>query len=343
MEHQAHPAEPSEADKAPEQAAWDELSERERETVKARFNIQSDDPASLMRLLAMRLATRSPSGAIALGVRDSVAWGVAWGEAVVLNSGPGAWAFEPLAEVLSQVLNAPISTTPARWNYVLGWDGGEVQSSFIPLESMRIASDKRLTAQAFARHNVSAPETLLLESEREVQQVLAPRADEEWVLKWPIGCGGSGHRLIATGDAIPIDWPRPFVLQRFVRLERPEVFRLYGIAGRLFGWNARRFAPGQSDSPFVAHARGARYEDAGELPPAAEDVARAALESCGLLSSFGCADLMRDSSGRWLALEVNTDGLFQHIDRDVPPEIAHQINARLNNAFSLWAAQAAST
>jgi hypothetical protein len=29
---------------------------------------------------------------------------------------------------------------------------------------------------------------------------------------------------------------------------------------------------------------------------------------------------MRDEQGRWLALEVNTDGVFQHVDRDVPPQ-----------------------
>jgi hypothetical protein len=188
----------------------------------------------------------------------------------ILNAGPGAWAFEPLANRLSQVLEWPIATTPARWNYVLGWDGDGVAPSFIPFEAIRIASDKRLTAEAFTRSQVPAPETLLLEDDPEMQQVLGARSEEEWVLKWPVGCGASGHRLIALGDEVPREWPRPFVLQKFIRLVRPEVFRLYAVGGEVFGWNVRRFpteaTSGASASPFVAHARGARYEDAGLLP-----------------------------------------------------------------------------
>lgn len=159
-------------------------------------------------------------------------------------------------------------------------------------------------------------------------------------MKWPIGCGASGHRMISVDDenSPGADWPRPFVLQKFIRLARPEVFRLYAIGGETFGWNARRFpsgSPASPYSPFVAHARGARYEDAGPLPPDAEATARAALEAAGLLGSFGCADLMRDADGRWLALEVNTDGVWQHVDRDVQPRsILDELNVRLARAVT---------
>jgi hypothetical protein len=37
-------------------------------------------------------------------------------EAAVVNSGPGAWAFETLAEQLSRGLWIDVSPTPRRWN-----------------------------------------------------------------------------------------------------------------------------------------------------------------------------------------------------------------------------------
>lgn len=316
-------------------AAWAELTSGEQEEVRDRFGL-ADSPDKIIEqavydvepepgILKLRNAVRASASTC------SGLW------AAVLSEGPDAWIFEPLAERLSQVLGWPIVSSPSRLNYVLAWEGAEVANSFVPFEAMRIASDKRLVAHAFSISQVPTPETLLPESEHDLQQVLALRSHEEWVLKWPTGCGGVGHRIIASGDEVPPNWPRPFVLQKFIRLERPEVFRLYAVGGELFGWNVRRFTSGASASPFVAHARGARYEDAGEAPAEAEAVARAALRSCELLGSFGCADLMRDSAGRWLALEVNTDGVFQHVDRDVPEAIAREIEDRLARAIWDWA------
>ena len=37
----------------------------------------------------------------------------------VLNAGPGAWAFEPLANQLAAALGIDVSTEPRRFNYVL--------------------------------------------------------------------------------------------------------------------------------------------------------------------------------------------------------------------------------
>ena len=204
------------------------------------------------------------------------------------------------------------------------------QKSFIPLDAINIATDKRETAHVFNAENVPSPPTFLLD-DAELADFLSKGNTRQWLLKWPVGCGAAGHRFIQAGDSIPDDWPRPLVIQEFIEQNRPEVFRIYCVAGELFGFNARRFA-GDNDSPFVAHARGAHYET--ELaPPEAEAVAHIALKATNLRDSFGCVDLLRSPNGEWLALEVNTDGLWMHVDRDVPESIGTEIEERLTGAF----------
>ncbi len=261
--------------------------------------------------------------------------------ATILNAGAAAWIFEEHARHLSRALNLEISATPAEFNYVLGWDEAPPPNghSFIPFEAIQIASDKRIMATIFEKNGVAIPRTVLLDSVAEVTQFLRRETHCQWVLKWPIGCAASGHRLLTSGVTIPDDWPRPYLLQEFVRSEVPEVFRLYGAGGETFGWNARRFPDGAKSSPFVAHARGAHYEIEAAVPPAAAEQARRALSCTKLLDSFGCADLMRDQNNRWLVLEVNTDGVFNYVDRDISIEnITAEIDQRLNTAFHNWRA-----
>lgn len=256
----------------------------------------------------------------------------------ILNAGPGAWAFEAHAERLARALWLEGVEAPAERCYLLGWDEGAPPpgKTFIPWDGIRMAADKRLQAAAFAARGVPMPETRLLATAPEVADAVRSELAREWVLKWPTGCGAGGHRLIAAGEPVPEDWPRPYVLQEFVRLERPEVYRLCGVAGALFGWNARRFPPGTAPSPWVAHARGARYQLVGEAPPEALEAARRALEAAGLLQSFGCVDLLPGLYG-WLVLEVGTDGVFNHVDRDLGiPELEQEIERRLAEAFWRW-------
>src|SRR5262249_2687087 len=102
------------------------------------------------------------------------------------------------------------------------------------------------------------------------------------------------------------------------------------------GWIARRFPAGAKASPWVAHARGARYERSGEAPAAALVAARAALVATELIGSFGCVDLLRKPSGEWVVLEVGTDGLVNHVDRELgDPELEWEIQRRIAEAF--WA------
>lgn len=103
-------------------------------------------------------------------------------EAVILNAGPGAWAFEAHAERLSRSLGVPVCARPAAFNYLLGWEVAEPPLGaglFIPWSAIQIAADKRLTAAAFARAGVPTPQTHLLELPDEVRDVLSAPAPHE--------------------------------------------------------------------------------------------------------------------------------------------------------------------
>lgn len=261
----------------------------------------------------------------------------------ILNGGGGAWAFAGLADQLSQALWLDVSATPRDVNYLLQADDlnlGACGELFIPYRAMQLAADKRLLAEAFAAAGVPTPETRLVGSLAEAEQVLA-ETGREWCLKFPTGCGASGHRMLVGGMRLPADWPLPLVVQEFIRLDRPEVYRTYGAGGELFGWVARRFPREVKPSPWVAHARGARYESAGAPPAGALATARAALTAAGLLESFGCVDLLCRPTGEWVVLEVGTDGMFNHVDRDLGiPELEQEMQCRVAEAFwtrlGLW-------
>jgi hypothetical protein len=257
----------------------------------------------------------------------------------VLCGGDGAWAFEPLARSLAAALGVDVATTPQRFSYLLFTDAVPLPAgcaSFIPLESITLASDKRRLAEVFARGGVPIPETHLFDTWEAVQQFRTLRPETEWCLKFPTACGASGHRLLMDTPP-PARWPIPFVVQEFIRLEQPEVYRTYAAGGETFGWVVRRFPPGTKPSPWVAHARGAVYERAGTAPRAATAVARAALVATGLLGSFGCADLLQRPTGEWVVLEVGTDGLANHVDRSLGDvALETELIQRVAGAFWKW-------
>jgi|GEM_PF-1394508 len=255
----------------------------------------------------------------------------------VLNSGSGSWAFEPLALQLSSSLGVDIAGEPRGFNYLLHVEDTHrpVECKvFIPAKAIRLASDKRLLAEVFTKHDVPTPVTHLIDTYEHVLRFVIEHSGVEWCLKYPTGCGASGHRMIAEGSVEPQNWPRPFIIQEFIRLDRPEVYRTYCAAGELFGWVARRFPEGTRFSPWVAHARGARYVRLGAPPAEALEAARRALVATGLWNSFGCADLLRKPTGEWVVLEVGTDGLFNHVDRDLGDEhFERELHQRVADAF----------
>jgi glutathione synthase/RimK-type ligase-like ATP-grasp enzyme len=255
--------------------------------------------------------------------------------ATILNTGPGAWAFEEHAIKLSAVLWLDVCSEPAEKNYLLGWADTVPPrgKSFIPWPGIQIAADKRTQAKLFRDANVPMPQTELLETESEVREFLKANRSREWVLKYPLGCGASGHCLLTADAAIKTDWPKPYVVQEFIRLSSPEVYRLYCVDGHWFGWNARRFPAGVKPSPWVAHARGARYVHLGASPPEATAAAQTALEASGLKASFGVVDLIRREN-TWLVLEIGTDGVANHVDRDFDsPALTNELDERLAMAF----------
>lgn len=255
----------------------------------------------------------------------------------ILNGGNGGWAFESLARQLSAALWVDISPVVKDFNYLLYAEESDLppeESLFISYRAMQTAADKRLLAEWFLKAGVPTPETILLDTRQEVLSFVQGREDREWCLKYPLGCGASGHRLIQGELMLPRDWPKPFIVQEFIRLERPEVYRTYAAGGELFGWIARRFPEGSRASPWVAHARGARYERVGKAPEEALHAAQLALSATDLLETFGCVDLLRKATGQWVVLEVGTDGMFNHVDREVgDSDLEVEIQRRIAETF----------
>ena len=264
--------------------------------------------------------------------------------ACILNTGGNAWAFQPIAAALASRTGLPIASAPSCRNYLLGCDSlpdpDADQQYFVPIDAIQLASDKRLIAECFNREGVATPKTVLIEDLGAAKAFASKHNDHRWCIKYPTGCAASGHRLLDDLDVLPFDWPRPLVIQEFIQMSRPEVYRAYTVAGEMLGWMVRRYPTGKTGSPWVAHARGARYEDAGEPPADAMLVAKQALEASGLASNFGCVDLVHDDARGWLALEVGTDGGHSYVDRDIDNKaLENQLFDRLSIAISQFASQ----
>lgn len=122
-----------------------------------------------------------------------------------------------------------------------------------------------------------------------------------------------------------------------IKLKELQVFRLYCAGGILFGWNRRKFISDNSN-PWVAHANGAIYEVLKHPPEEVKDLATKALKATHLYDSFGCVDLLQDNDGNWLVLEVGTDGIFNHVDRNIGnSDLEIEINQRIAAAFTIEA------
>lgn len=156
----------------------------------------------------------------------------------------------------------------------------------------------------------------------------------QWCIKYPIGCGASGHRIINSIADIPQNWLKPYVVQKFINLDEPMVYRLYCAGKNLFGWNLRKFPPSAKRQPWVAHAQGAVYEVLNEVVDEVIEIAIKTFQATYLYDSFGCADLIKDSNGNWLVLEVGTDGIFNHVDRHTGnPSLEKKIHQNIARAF----------
>ena len=256
---------------------------------------------------------------------------------VILNSGNGAWAFQDLAESLADSLKIEVRNVPSDFNYVLSCPEANIKAiehkMFVPYRGIKLASDKRLLADVFIKNSITIPQTYLINTYSEVLAFIQ-NTTEQWCLKYPIGCGASGHRMIRDLQDIPQTWLQPYVVQKFIKLKELQVFRLYCAGGILFGWNRRKFTSQDNCSPWVAHANGAVYEVLKEAPEEAKNLTSKALKACELYDSFGCVDLLQDNDGNWLVLEVGTDGIFNHVDRNIGnSDLELEINQKIAAAF----------
>jgi len=129
-------------------------------------------------------------------------------------------------------------------------------------------------------------------------------------------------------------WRPPLLVQEFIALPDPGVHRLYSVANEPALWLVRSYPPGTPSSPWVSREHGAVPSLLGEPPAAAVRAAMAAMRAVGVADSFGCADLLRTPDGRWLVLEVNTDGVYQFIPREIGlPAYTAKLNELLRRAL----------
>ncbi|AUX45144.1 uncharacterized protein SOCE26_066250 [Sorangium cellulosum] len=264
-------------------------------------------------------------------------------KSVILHVGPYRPVFSDLPERLSRTTGAPLITgdrCPALecdLAYLLAWDRDEPPPCplFIPYEAMRLCEDKRAQARVFQRARVSTPEWRLIGSEDELRAFAARERDRRWVLKWPLGCGGLGHRVLTPETRVTRLWPIPLLVQELIEMDDPMVYRIHIAEGQLFGWSVRRFPPGAERSLWVAWSAGARYYHLpGDAPAEAAREAEKALSALGLATSFGCVDLLQRRDGRWVVLEANTDGLTSYLSRDMDaPDLVAEMDARVASAF----------
>lgn len=217
-----------------------------------------------------------------------------------------------------------VSEQPHRFNYLLHVEDSRLLencSSFVPIDSIQLASDKRLLAHVFLESKVPTLQTILLERFDEVQNLIRANRTKKCCLKNPTSCGANGRRRLSISDDALPNWPTPYVVQEFIELKEPEVYRTYCAGGEMFGWVARRLPVSGKPSPWVAHARGAKYVKLNTAPKKALKAAKSALVATGLWNSFGCVDLLCKPTEEWVVLEVGTDGLFNHVDRDIGDSI----------------------
>lgn len=256
---------------------------------------------------------------------------------VILNQSDGKWAFEDLAQMLSRVLWVDIREETGELNYLLGIDNKIKTSNlntFIPIHSIELASDKREVEKVFKVFNVKRPKTFIVQNREQAQAIIKEYSQCAWILKYPTGCGGMHHRLIDDSSQIAKGWEAPFLLQEFIKSDRPEVYRIYCIDSELFGFNIRRFEDITNKTPWVSHANGAKYVYGEKPDPKVIQIAKEALIATNLYRSFGVVDLIKDRAGEWYVLEVGTDGIYNYVDREIGNDtLLHEINERLAKAF----------
>ena len=244
--------------------------------------------------------------------------------AAILHAGPWKDVFGDFPAHLSACTGLPITERPDGLDlaYVLGWFERKPLpcESFIPLDAVYLAHDKRRQAKFFSENGIAAPESLLVGTEDEVLAFSRTRPDKEWLLKWPVGCGGIGHQVLDAKTEITPLWRPPFLVQELIRMERPRVYRFFSAGGETFNWCVRESNEKTARTPFISARGGATVRLEDPVPEAARAEAERALKAAGLWDTLGAVDMIRSDAGRWFVIELNTDGIYHFLRRvvDVP-------------------------
>jgi hypothetical protein len=247
------------------------------------------------------------------------------------------WSFGPLADKLASFIGCGISEDEDGFCYVLSAPKRADVHSYNPLPGLEVAADKRKQAEIFAKNGIPTPETHLLADENAVRDFLRSRADERWLLKFPTACGAFGHHLVSADFTAKRGWPQPFLLQRFIAMDIPRVYRVYCISGMAVGSTVRRFSAGKGGI-FVAHALGARYHHDDPVDEYGLAIAENAVVVAGFRWGFCVVDLLRDDAGNWLVLELGSDGIHNLVDRDYDnPELDLLVHTCIAMDFRLHA------
>ena len=181
--------------------------------------------------------------------------------AAILHTGPWKDVFGDFPSRLSASTGLPVTETPdgLALVYVLGWFEHRPLpcESFIPLDAIYLTHDKRKQATLFRDHGIATPESHLVATEEEALAFPRQRPDKEWILKWPVGCGGDGHQILDARTVVTPLWRPPFLVQELIRMARPRVYRLFVAGGETFNWCVRESNERTAHSPIVSARGGA--------------------------------------------------------------------------------------
>ena len=191
--------------------------------------------------------------------------------------------------------------------------------------------DKSMTTFLLRRHGIPTLPTWVTERGSVARGVLMREAARrnELVVKPLFGSQGKGLQRLAAGSAIPAEDQVSGVwyLQRFLDCGEGNWhdWRVLVVGGRTVAAMLRR---GRCWVTNVA--RGARVE----AVEARGDLARFAIEAAAAVGAdYAGVDLMRDASGRWFVLEVNSIPAWRGLQAVTPARIADALASDLVSRY----------
>jgi tetrahydromethanopterin:alpha-L-glutamate ligase len=187
--------------------------------------------------------------------------------------------------------------------------------------------DKSMTSFLLHKQGIPTPATWSIESAAEARRVVRAEARPErpLVLKPLFGSQGRGLRLIDGLAALPPagEVAGVYYLQRFIRGRAPgwRDWRVFVIGGRAVAAMIRHGTHWRTNA-----AQGARCEGV----PAAGELARLATAAAAAVGAdYAGVDVVQDSDGRHLVLEVNSMPAWAALQRVTDVDIAGALAANL--------------